>query len=57
MTMFYTASEEKWVEEKRQEKIVQGIALVQCSDGVWRAGAERAAFEASRGRLQMPDTQ
>lgn len=53
MTMHYSASEERWLEEKRRKEAIGDVTLHECSDGVFRSGAERAAFEASRS-IQPP---
>lgn len=56
MISLYPEREARWAEEKRKEKIAQGIALVECSDGVWRSESERIGFEASRA-LNPPAVQ
>lgn len=56
MISLHPEREDRWAEEKRQEKIAQGTALEQCSDGVWRTSAERIGFEASRA-LNPPSPQ
>jgi hypothetical protein len=44
----YPERENRWAEENRQKKERDGIALVECSDGVWRSAAERSVIEAHR---------
>lgn len=44
MTMWYTPAENRWAQENRAKKEAAGIALVECSDGVWRTVEEREAW-------------